>query len=123
MANRHYQIRFVKSIKNDGQLTTFPKAGHLYELHDQRTLKSYHSLDEVVERATKYNPDLPPHVKGMVIVTFQAGGARVSVGRTSSPYVGGNPRKKGTTEWLVFIDREGKQLKLIAGSHKICRQP
>lgn len=123
MVNRHYQIRFVKTIENDGRLITFPRLGRPYEHHDQRTLKSYHSLDEVVKRAMKYNPDLPPHVKGMVIVRFKAGGARLSVGRTVSPYVGANPRRKGTTEWVLFIDRDGKQLKVIEGSHKICRQP
>ena len=123
MVSKHHQIRFVKRIENDGKLITFRRLGHPYEHHDQQTLKSYHSLDEVVERAMKYNPDLPPHVKGMVIVRFQAGGARVSVGRTVSPYVGANPRKRGTTDWLRFIDREGKLFKIIEGSHKICRQP
>lgn len=122
MANKHYQIRFVKRIGIEGTLITFPRLGHLYQHHDQKTLKSYHSLDEVVKRAREYNPDLPPHVKGMVIVGFQAGGARVSAGRTVSPYVGTNPRKMGTTEWLQFIDREGKLLKIIQGSHKICQQ-
>jgi len=123
MGNRHYQIRFVKTIENDGKLITFPRLAHPYEYHDQRTLKSYHSLDEVVKRAMKYNPDLPPHVKGMVIVRFQAGGARISVGRMVSSYVGANSRKKGTTEWLLFIDRDGKLFKVIEGGHKICRQP
>lgn len=123
MANRHYQIRFVKTIGNDGKLITFSRLGHPYEHHDQWTLKSYHLLDEVVKRAMKYNPDLPPHVKGMVIVMFRAGGARISVGRMVSPYVGANPRKKGTTEWVLFIDRDGKLLKVIEGSHKIYRQP
>ena len=123
MVNKHHQIRFVKRIKNDGTLITFSKLGYPYEHHDQKTLKSYHSLDEVVERAIEYNPDLPPHVKGMVIVRFQAGGAQISVGRTVSPYVGANPRKRRTTDWLLFIDREGKLLKIIEGSHKISQQP
>ncbi len=123
MVNKHYQIRFVKTIENDGKLITFPRLGHSYEHHDQKTLKSCHSLDEVVERAMKYNPDLLPHVKGMVIVRFQAGGARISVGRTVSPYLGANPRKRGTTDWLLFIDRKGKLLKMIEGSHKIRQQP
>jgi hypothetical protein len=119
MANKHYQIRFVKRIENDGTLITFPRLGRPYEHHDQKTLKSYHSLDEVVERAMEYNPNLPPRVKGMVIVRFQAGGARISVSRTVTSYVGANPRKKGTTEWLQFIDREGKLLRIIEGTHKI----
>ena len=123
MVNKHHQIRFVKTIENDGKLITFPRLGHPYEHHDQQTLKSYHSLDEIVERAIEYNPDLPPHVKGMVIVRFQARGARISVGRMVSPYVGANPRKRGTTDWLLFIDREGKLLKIIEGSHKIRQQP
>jgi len=123
MVTKHHQIRFVKTIENGGKLITFPRLGHPYEHHDQQTLKSYHSLDEVVERAMGYNPDLPPHVKGMVIVRFQAGGARISVGRTVSPYVGANPRKRGTTDWLLFIDREGKLFKIIEGSHKIRQQP
>jgi hypothetical protein len=123
MANRHYQIRFVKTIENDGKLITFPRLGRPYEHHDQWTLKSYHLLDEVVELAIKCNPDLPPHVKGMVIVGFQAGGARISAGRTVSPYVGGNPRKRGTTDWLLFIDRKGKLVRIIEGSHKIRQQP
>lgn len=93
MANKHYQIRFVKRIGNDGTLTTYPRLGDPYEHHDQKTLKSYHSLDEVVKRAVEYNPDLPPHVKGMVIVGFQAGGARIALGRAVSSYVGANPRK------------------------------
>ena len=122
MVSKHHQIRFVKRIENDGKLITFRRLGHPYEHHDQQTLKSYHSLNEVVERAMKYNPDLPPHVKGMVIVRFQAGGARISVSRTVSSYVGANPRKRGTTEWLQFIDREGKLLKIIEGSHKTCQQ-
>lgn len=121
MPNKHYQIRFVKEIKHDGTLTTFRILGHPYEHHNQKTLNSYHSLDEVVRRAIEYNPDLPPHVKGMVIVTFQAGGARVSAGRTVKPYVGANPRKRGTTDWLLFIDREGKRFS-ITGGHKIRRQ-
>jgi hypothetical protein len=70
----------------------------------------------------EYNPNLPPHVKGMVIVRFQAGATRISVGRTVSSYVGANPRKRGTTQWLQFIDREGKLLKVIEGGHKICLQ-
>ena len=123
MANKHYQIRFVKRIENDGTLITFSRLGYPYEHHNQKTLKSYHSLDEVVERAIEYNPDLPPHVKGMVIVRFQAGGERISDGRTVSPYVGANTRKKGTTEWLQFIDREGKPLEIIEGSHKIRQHP
>jgi hypothetical protein len=123
MANKHYQIRFVKRIENDGTLITFPRLGHPYEHHDQETLRSYHSLDEVVKRAIEYNPDLPPHVNGMVIVGFQAGGARISVGSTVSPYVGANPRRKATTEWIQFINREGRLLKVIEGSHKIHRQP
>ena len=123
MVNKHHQIRFVKTIENDGKLITFPRLGHPYEHHDQQTLKSYHSLDEIVERAIEYNPDLPPHVKGMVIVRFQARGARISVGRMVSPYVGANPRKRGTTDWLLFIDRKGKLLKIIEGSHKIRQQP
>ena len=100
MANKRHQIRFVKRIDNDGTLITFHRLGHPYEHHDQKTLKSYHSLDEVVKRAMEYNPDLPPHVKGIVIVRFQAGGARISASKTISPYVVPNPRKKGTTEWL-----------------------
>lgn len=123
MANKHYQIRLVKEIENDGTLRTFHKLGHAYEHHNQKTLKSYDSLDEVVNRAIEYNPDLPPNVKGMVIVRFQAGVARISAGKKVKPYVGANPRKIGTTKWLLFIDREGKQHEVIEGSHRICRQP
>ena len=119
MANKHHQIRFVKKIENDGTLVTFPKLGYPYEYHGQKTLKSYHSLSEVVEWAKEYNADLPPQVKGMVIVRFQAGGGRVSVGRVVKSYVGANPRKSGTTEWLIFIDREGKQFNIVEGTHKI----
>jgi hypothetical protein len=122
MANKHYQIRFVKRIENDGTLITFPRLGHPYEHHDQKTLRSYHAFDEVVKRAIEYNPDLPPHVKGMVIVRFQAGAVRISVSRKVSPYVGANPRKKGTSEWIQFIDRKGKLLKITRGSHKIFQQ-
>ena len=123
MMNKHYQIRLVEEIGNDGKLTTFNSLGYPYEHHNEKTLKSYHSMDEVVERAIEYNPHLPPHVKGMVIVRFQAGGAWISAGRTVSPYVGVNPRKTGTTDWLLFIDREGKVFKIIEGSHKIRHQP
>jgi len=123
MANKHHQIRFVKEIENDGKLITFTGRGYPYQHRKQKTLKGYHPLNEVVERAMEYNPDLPPNVKGMVIVSFQAGGARISAGRTVKPYVGVNPRKTGTTEWLLFIDREGKQHEVIEGSHRICRQP
>jgi len=122
MGSKHYQIRFVKRVKSDGTIITFSRLGYPDEYHNQKTLKSYHSLDEVVERARKHNPDLPPHVKGMVIVGFQAGGARISAGRTVGPYAGANPRKRGTTEWLLYIDREGKQLKIIEDSHKIHQQ-
>jgi len=123
VVNKHYQIRFVKTIENDGKLITFPKVGHPYEHHDQKTLKSCKSLDEAVERAMKYNPDLAPNVKGMVIVRFQAGGARILAGRMVGPYVAANPRKRGTTDWLLFIDRKGKLLKIIERSHKIHQQP
>jgi hypothetical protein len=119
MTDKHYQIRFVKRIRNDGTLITFRMLGHPYEHQNQKTLNSYHSLDEVVRRAIEYNPDLPPHVKGMVIVRFQAGGARISAGRTVNPYVGTNPRRKETANSLLFIDREGKPTKIIEGSHRI----
>ncbi len=119
--NKHHQIRFVKRIENNGRVITFPRLGFPYELHDQKTLKSYHSLDEVVARAKEYNSELPPNVKGMVIIRFQAGGERVSTGKRVKPYVGANPRRSGTTEWLIYIDREGNQFNIVHGTHKLSR--
>ena len=119
--NKHHQIRFVKRIENDGKVITFPNLGFPYESHDQKTLKSYHTLDEVVARAKGYNPDLPPNVKGMVIIRFQAGGGRVSIGKRVKSYVGANLRRSGTTEWLIYIDREGNQFNIVEGTHKLSR--
>lgn len=78
-------------------------------------------MDEVVARAKEYNPDLPPHVKGMMIIRFQAGGGRVSIGKRVKSYVGANPRRSGTTEWLIYIDREGNQFNIVEGTHKLSR--
>lgn len=119
--NIYHQIRFVRRIENDGTLITFPRLGHPYESHNQKTLKSYHRLEEVIQRAKEYNPGLPVLVKGMVVVRFRAGGGRVSTGKVVRPYVGANSRKTGTTEWLAYIDREGRQFNIIEGTHRIGR--
>jgi len=119
--NKHHQIRFVKRINDDRQVITFTKLGFPYESHDQKTLKSYHTLDEVVARAKEYNPELPPNVKGMVILRFQAGGGRISIGKKVKSYVGTNTRGSGTTEWLLYIDREGNQFNIVEGTHKLSR--
>jgi len=68
MANKHYQIRFVKEIQNDGTLKTFPELGHLREQHSQKTLRGYHlsDEDEIVRRAIECNPDQPAASMGMV---------------------------------------------------------
>jgi len=123
MTNKRYQIRFVKEIQNDGTLITFPELGHLDKQHGQKTLKGCHSRDDAVKRAIECNSDLPVGTKGIVIVEFHTGGARISAGRMIKPYVGANPRKTGTTEWFVFIDREGKQSKVIEDSHRIRQRP
>lgn len=123
MAVRHYQIRLVKEIENDGTLKTFRKLGHPCERHGQRTLKSCASRNEAVKRALEYSSNLPAGAKGIVIVEFRAGGARISAGKVVKPYIGANPRKTDTTNWFLFIDRQGKQHEVVEGSHKIHRQP
>lgn len=123
MAIKHYQIRLVKEIENDGTLKTFRKLRHPCEHHGQKTLKSCASRNDAVKRAIECSSDLPAGAKGIVLVEFQAGGARISAGKMVKPYVGANPRKTETTNWFLFIDREGKQHEVIEGSHRIRRQP
>ena len=113
MATSPYQIRFVKEIRSDGTLITFPELGH--GQHGEKTLKNCKSVDEAVKRALEYNRDLPARVKGMVIVGFRAGGQRISAGKKVKPYVGGNPRKVRTTVWHRFIDRGERQSEVTVG--------
>ena len=118
----HYQVRFVKVIDNDGTIVTHPHLGKLYELHDQKTLKSCSTLDDAIARAKGFNQNLPTGVKGMVIVRFKAGGATIASGSILKPYVGARARKSGTTEWLRFIDRNGKVYRVSPQTpHKIVK--
>ena len=116
----HYQFRLVKRINNDGTIITFPHLGKAYE-HDQKTLKSYHKLDEVITRVKSLNPNLQPEVKGMVIVRFKAGGATIAVGPVNQQHIKATARKSDTTEWLRFIDRNGKVFNISPQTHKIVK--
>jgi hypothetical protein len=115
----HYQVRLVKRIDNDGTIVTYPNTGKIYELHDQKTLKSYHTLDDAIARAKSFNQNLPPEVKGMVIVQFKAGGSSITSGSITKPHVRATARKSGTTEWLRFVDRKGDVSVISPGTHKI----
>jgi hypothetical protein len=121
MAVKHYQIRLVKEIENDGTLKTFRELGHPCERQGQKTLKGCGTRNEAVKHALECSSNLPAGAKGIVIVEFQAGGARISAGKVVKPYVGANPRKTDTTNWFLFIDRQGKRHEVVEGSHKIHR--
>jgi len=114
----NYQVRLVKRIDNDGTIITDPNLGELYP-HEQKTLKSYHTLEDATRRARDFNKILPPGVKGMVIVQFKPGKATTASGSIMGPHIKGEPRKKGSTVWLSFIDRAGNVKKIDGISHKL----
>lgn len=119
---KHYQVRFVKRIENNGTIITFPRLGKMYELHNQKTLKSYHSLSETIKRAIEFNSDLPDVVQGMVIVSLKTGGLVLADGSKNAPHVKKPLRKVDTTEWLRFIDRKGSLYEVAYGTHVIGNQ-
>ena len=92
-------------------------------LHGQKTLKSRNSVEDAIAEAMKHNPTLPPEVKGMVIVMFNAKtDLRIHEGKVEKAFIGKPPRKIGTTEWLRFINRQGKVFELDPKNHKILRK-
>src|SRR3972149_4104517 len=121
MANARHRILFLKEIKDDGKLITFPRLGHPYEHHDQLTLRSRLSLRKTVERARQCNPDLPRHVQGMVIVRSMAARALISSGSPTRPHVERRPRRRWPTDWCLFVDGKGSLFSLIERTHKIGR--
>ncbi|OGO01497.1 MAG: hypothetical protein A2Y59_02390 [Chloroflexi bacterium RBG_13_52_14] len=116
---QHFQLRFVKEVKKDGRIVTFTEGelGRLYP-HDQKTLRGSRSPQKAISRAKEFNPDLPADVQGMVIVGFRPGKIIIASGSEVKPYTRGQSRKSGTTEWLRFINREGKIFSILPG-HKI----
>ena len=117
----HYQVRRVKRIENNGTIVTFPDLGKVYQLHDQKTLKRYYSLDEATTIAQNLNTGLPSEVKGMVIVRFKPGKAVIATGSLVKPHIIDHIRKTGTTEWLRFISRDGTVFPVSSKSHKILK--
>lgn len=117
----HYQCRLVKRL--DGRkIITFRKLGKMYA-HEQKTLKSYHTLDEAITEACKFNPSLPLEVKGIVIVRFRAsGGGTIVNASDKKPFVRITNRKLGTSVWLRFIDRSGEVYELSPDNHEILKK-
>lgn len=132
----HYQCRIAKRL--DGrQVITFPTVGRLYP-HEQKTLKGYHSLQDVIERAKEFNSssleqaveagkefsrNLPielNEVIGLVIVHFKAG-RKYQIVNTPSGKKGTRimARVPGKTEWLRFINRKCEVYELDPKSHVI----
>ena len=117
----HYQVRLVKSIESDGTILTFPVLGKMYQSHDQKTLRGYHSLEEATSTAQNLNSSLPPEVKGMVIVRFKPGKAVIAIGDSVKPHVKAHIRKARTTEWVRFVERDGSVFSVSSETHKISR--
>jgi hypothetical protein len=118
----HYQIRLVKRIDNDGTIITFPNLGKMHQFHDQKTLKSYHSLDDATATARNLNQNLPSQAKGIVVVRFKPGKAMIASGSFVKPHIKARIRRSGTTEWLRFVSRENKVFSVSPKSHKIATQ-
>ncbi len=115
---KHFQCRLVKQIKGT-KIITFLKQGKMYS-HGQKTLKSQHSLEEATAEAIKFNPTLPPEVKGIVIVNFNATtDPRIYEGKVEKAFIRQAVRKKGTTDWQRFINRKGEIFELDPKKHTI----
>jgi len=114
----HYQARIAKRVEENGTIVTSFKLGRMYS-HTQKTLKSCKNLDEAIETAKKYNPDLPGEVKGIVITQFKPGKLSIAKGTLLQSHITAQPRKVGTTEWVRFIDRRGKVYLVSPKEHKI----
>ena len=135
----HYQCRIAKRLDRR-KVITFPAVGRLYS-HEQKTLKGYHSLQDVIERAKEFNsssleqaveagkefsrnlPTEQNEVIGFVIVHFKAGG-KYQIVNTPSGEKGTRimSRVPGKTEWLRFIDRTCEVYELDPKRHVIIRK-
>lgn len=119
----HYQVRLVKRIDNDGKIITFQeKLGKMYQLHDQKTLKSCDNIDEATTIAKNLNSGFTPEVKGMVIVKFKPGKVIIASGSVVKPHVKSHVRRSETTEWLFFISKDNKVFSVSPKSHKIATE-
>ncbi|MDO8490686.1 MAG: hypothetical protein Q7T04_01565 [Dehalococcoidia bacterium] len=103
----HHRLRFVERIDPDRTIITSARLGKLYSSDGQKTLKSYHALDDVISRAKEFNQELPEEVEGMVVVEVKPGYYGIRGGVKVRKHMARIPVLKGTTKWLAFIDRNG----------------
>jgi len=117
----HYQCRLAKHSEGS-RVITYQLLGAMYA-HGQKTLKSYHTEEEAIKAALEYNKNLSPEApepSGFVITRFRGSS---HPRRYTTP--GGRQayrkevREEDTTQWLLFIDRNGQRYKLDPKLHVI----